>query len=101
MKAISGTPRERCPRVAKRRLGDAPATTVTPVENAVPLHEPLQAAKWACSTVRGRRAQAYATTGSCDDLGTNEVWWPPGTSNPWVGGLRRPRWVRFPRVPAT
>src|SRR5882672_7276312 len=32
--------------------------------------------------------------------GADGIWWSPRTSNPFVGRLRRPRWVRFPHVPA-
>ena len=44
---------------------------------------------------------AWRARALSEGAGANGIWWSPGTSNPAVGRLACPRWVRFPRVPAT
>src|SRR5207249_11607104 len=69
--------------------------------SGLPLREPLRVAKSGLLTAACPAAQLCATNACCAHTGTNGFWWTPGTSNPAVGRDPRPRWVRFPRVPAS
>src|SRR6266850_4804634 len=50
-----------------------------------------------CWPAGGRRSRCAREVGKG---GADGIWWSPRTSNPFVGRLRRPRWVRFPHVPS-